>query len=306
MKILLTGASGFIGQHLLNRLQKIGTVYSFKSDLTDHDAVRTEIREVSPDIVIHLAARTEVQKSFYEQVSFSEVNYVGTVNLIEACRQLTNMPYFVFASTMEVYGWQPISDEVENTGTYSTQVVFTEDTPANPNAPYAVAKLACEKYLEYAGRAYGLDWTVIRQTNAYGRKDNDYFVTEHIISQMLRGDVCNLGYADPYRNFIYIDDLLDAWMTVIENRTACSKQLFTIGPNDPRKIKDCVNYIANKLNWNGTVNWNTKDPRHGEIWWLNSGNEKLTKLTGWKPLVSYEEGIDKTIFHWKSIITNGI
>lgn len=123
---------------------------------------------------------------------------------------------------------------------------------------------------------------------------------------MLKSDTCNLGYADPYRNFIYIDDLLDAWMTVIENRAKCSKQLFTIGPNDPRKIQDCADYIATQLKWNGTINWNTKDPRHGEIWWLNSGNEKLTNLTGWKPSVSYEEGIDKTIYHWKKIVNDGI
>jgi len=302
MKIMLTGASGFIGQHLKPRLEKLGKVYEFKSNLTDYESVNEEVKSISPDIIIHLAARTEVQKSFYEQVSFSEVNYVGTVNLIEACRKADKMPYFVFASTMEVYGWQPISDEVEHTGTYTNRVVFTEDTIPHPNAPYAVAKLGCEKYLEYAGRAYGLDWTVIRQTNAYGRKDNDYFVTEHIISQMLRGDTCNLGYAEPYRNFIYIDDLLDAWMTVIENRAACSKELFTIGPDDPRKIKDCANYIAEQLKWNGNINWDTKDPRHGEIWWLNSGNEKLTKLTGWKPLMTYEDGIDRTIFHWKNII----
>jgi len=302
MKILLTGSSGFIGQHLIARLQKIGSVVSLKSDLTDHKAVNIEIKETAPDIVIHLAARTEVQKSFYEQVSFSEVNYIGTVNLIEACSKLQNMPYFVFASTMEVYGWQPISDEIEQTNTFKIPVIFTEETQPNPNAPYAVAKYGCEKYLEYAGRAYGLEWAAIRQTNAYGRKDNDFFVTEHIISQMITGNVCNLGYAEPYRNFIYIDDLLDAWMTVIENREKCAKNIFTIGPNDPRKIKDCANYIAEQLNWNGTINWNTKDPRHGEIWWLNSGNEKLTKLTGWKPAISYSEGIDRTIYHWKSIL----
>lgn len=302
MKILLTGASGFIGQHLITRLKNIGTVYEFKSDLTDHVAAQNEVKAISPDIIVHLAARTEVQKSFYEQVSFSEVNYVGTVNLIEACRNLQKMPYFVFASTMEVYGWQPISDEIRETGTYKSSVVFTEETVPNPNAPYAVAKLACEKYLEYAGRAYGLEWSAIRQTNAYGRKDNDFFVTEHIISQMLKGDVCNLGYRDPYRNFIYIEDLLDAWETVIANREKCSKQLFTIGPNDPRKISDCANYIAEQLKWGGQINWDTKEPRHGEIWWLNSGNEKITAMTGWKPKVSYEEGIDKTIFHWKNIL----
>ena len=298
-KILLTGASGFIGQHLLPRLYKIGIVYPLTSDLTDHASVVTEVKEISPDIIIHLAARTEVQKSFYEQVSFSEVNYVGTVNLIEACRQLDNNPYFVFASTMEVYGWQPISDEVEQTGTYAKAVVFDGHTIPNPNAPYAVAKLACEKYLEYAGRAYDLNWSAIRQTNAYGRKDNDFFVTEHIISQMLTGDICNLGYKDPYRNFIYIDDLLDAWISVIENSDKCSKQIFTIGPDDPRKISDCAEYIAKQLNWEGIIRWDTKEPRHGEIWWLNSDNKKLTTATGWKPKISYEEGISRTIEHWR-------
>ena len=299
MKILITGSSGFIGQHLLPRIREIGEVCELKSDLTDHRAIRDEVKSVSPDIIVHLAARTEVQKSFYEQVSFSEVNYVGTVNLIEACRQIDPMPYFVFASTMEVYGWQPISDEVEHTGTYKDSVAFDENTVPHPNAPYAVAKLGCEKYLEYAERAYGLRWTAMRQTNCYGRKDNDFFVTEQIISQMLKGDVCNLGYSEPYRNFIYIDDLLDAWMTLITNADKCSGEIFTIGPDEPRKIKDCANYIAGQLNWKGTVNWNTKDPRYGEIWWLNSNHKKLTELTGWQPKVSYEDGIARTISHWK-------
>jgi nucleoside-diphosphate-sugar epimerase len=299
MKILITGSSGFIGQHLLPRIREIGEVYELKCDLTDHRAIRDEVKSVSPDIIVHLAARTEVQKSFYEQVSFSEVNYVGTVNLIEACRQIDPMPYFVFASTMEVYGWQPISDEVEHTGTYKDSVAFDENTVPHPNAPYAVAKFGCEKYLEYAERAYGLRWTAMRQTNCYGRKDNDFFVTEQIISQMLKGDVCNLGYAEPYRNFIYIDDLLDAWMTLITNADKCSGEIFTIGPDEPRKIKDCANYIAEQLDWKGTINWNTKDPRHGEIWWLNSNHKKLTELTGWKPKVSYEDGIARTISHWK-------
>lgn len=302
MKILLSGSSGFIGQHLTPRLANIATVHHLKSDLTDHESVTNEVAYVKPDIIVHLAARTEVQKSFYEQVSFSEVNYVGTVNLIEACRKVDPMPYFVFASTMEVYGWQPISDEVEHTGTYVNSVAFDEHTQPHPNAPYAVAKYGCEKYLEYAGRAYGLEWASFRQTNAYGRKDNDYFVTEQIISQMLKGNECNLGYSEPYRNFIYIDDLLDAWMAVIENRDSCKGNFFTIGPDDPRKIKDCAEYIATQLDWNGTINWNTKEPRHGEIYWLNSNHNLITSKTGWKPLVGYEEGVDRTIRHWKNII----
>ena len=302
MKILLTGASGFIGQHLLPRLEAIGKVHSLKSDLKNHADVTEEIKQIQPDIIVHLAARTEVQESFYEQVEFSEVNYVGTVNLIEACRQVDPMPYFVFASTMEVYGWQPISDVVQETGTYINSVAFDENTTPHPNAPYAVAKYGCEKYLEYAQRAYGLNWASFRQTNCYGRKDNDYFVTEQIISQMLRGDICNLGYSEPYRNFIYIDDLLDAWMAVITSGDKVNGNIFTIGPDDPRKIRHCADYIAEQIGWNGTINWDTKPPRHGEIWWLNSNHNLLTEKTGWTPKVSYEEGIEKTIHHWKKIV----
>ena len=123
---------------------------------------------------------------------------------------------------------------------------------------------------------------------------------------MLRGDVCNLGYAEPYRNFIYIDDLLDAWMAVIKNRNICSGNIFTIGPDDPRKIKDCANYIAEQLDWHGTINWDTKPPRHGEIYWLNSNHTLLTEKTGWIPKISYEEGIAKTIKHWKAKLGNHV
>ena len=299
MKILVTGSSGFIGKHLLPSLQDAYSVHELTSDLRDHDKVKQEVEHVQPTVVLHLAARTEVQESFYEQVSFSEINYVGTVNLIEACRQIDPMPYFVFASTMEVYGWQPISDEVEKTGTYVNSVAFDENTSPNPNAPYAVAKYGCEKYLEYASRAYGLEFSALRQTNSYGRDDNDYFVTEQIITQMLRGDTCNLGYAEPYRNFLYIDDLISAWNCVINNREQCKNKIFTLGPDDPRKIRHCADYIAQQLGWTGVINWDTKPPRHGEIYWLNSNHTLFTEATGWRPTVDYAEGVDRTIHKWK-------
>jgi len=299
MKILLTGSSGFIGSHIKPLLANIGIVHELVSDLTSHEDVRNEVTSVQPDIVIHLAARTEVQYSFYEQTSFSDVNYVGTVNLVETCRRLKKIPFFLFASTMEVYGWQPISDEVEENGIPNKFLAFDESTPVYPNAPYAVAKYACEKYIEYAGRAYGMNYAMIRQTNSYGRKDNDFFVTEHIISQMLKGNEVNLGYSEPYRNFIFIDDLLDAWMSIIENIDKINQEIFTIGPDDPRKIKDCVKLIADKLDWNGKVTWDTKPPRDGEIYWLNSNHNKLTNLTGWTPKILYDSGIEKTIEIWK-------
>lgn len=300
MRVLITGHSGFIGQHIVARLTEKHDLFLLKSDLRDHAAVRDEVLAADPEVIVHLAARTEVEKSFYEQTVFSEINYVGTVNLIEAASQLSNLKNFVFASTMEVYGWQPISDLIRD-GNESEIEVFDETTIPNPNAPYSVAKFACEKYLEYASRSYNFPYTIIRQTNAYGRKDNDFFVTEQIITQMLKNpDEINLGYGVPYRNFLYIDDLIDAWEVVIDNPDKCVGQLVCLGPNNAIRISDYVDMIAKKLNWEGKVNWNTKPSRPGEIYLLNSSNAKLTNMTGWEPKVSLSDGLDRTIEFWRT------
>jgi nucleoside-diphosphate-sugar epimerase len=209
MKIFLTGSNGFIGSHLIPFLKKNNhEIYSLKSDLLDFESVTSEVLSISPDIIVHLGARTEVEKSFYEQISFSQINYVGSINLIEAANKLKNFKNFVFASTMEVYGWQPISDEIKYNNIPKKFIAFDENTEPHPNAPYAVAKYGVEKYLEYMHRSFNFPFTAIRQTNSYGRKDNNFFVTEQIISQMIKNDKeISLGYAEPYRNFIYIDDL---------------------------------------------------------------------------------------------------
>jgi nucleoside-diphosphate-sugar epimerase len=300
MKIFLTGSSGFIGSHIFPILQKKYSVHCMESDLLDFNSVAQEIAKFKPELIVHLAARTEVEKSFYEQTSFSEVNYVGTVNLIESASKLVNKPVFLFASTMEVYGWQPVSDLIQQGNVPVALPAFDEDTIPHPNAPYAVAKFACEKYLEYAQRAYGLSYIIIRQTNSYGRKDNNFFVTEQIINQMITNDAeCNLGHGNPYRNFIYIDDLLDAWIAVIDNKDTCVNNIFTIGPDYPVQIKQHAENIAKLLEWNGVINWNTKPKRPGEIYLLNSGNAKLTKFTGWAPKVDYITGLEKTIEVWR-------
>jgi len=302
-KLLITGSSGFIGQHMLPRLQDKFEIYCLKSDLRDHKAVNKEIQSFNPDLVIHLAARTEVEQSFYQQVEFSEINYVGTVNLIESMLQCKKIPKLIFASTMEVYGWQPVSDLVRDGNIPKVIPTFDPDTTIpNPNAPYAVAKFACEKYIEYAHRSCGLQYIIVRQTNAYGRHDNNFFVTEQIITQMLdNSNQCNLGYQEPYRNFIFITDLLDAWEIMIDQFDQISNNIFTLGPNNAISIDAYAKIIAKKLNWIGKITWNTKPKRPGEIWVLNSSEEKLTKLTGWKPQVLLDNGLDKTIEIWKKI-----
>ena len=306
MKVLITGSSGFIGQALLPKLREKYEIYELVSDLTNHSDVETEVNSIKPDIIVHLAARTEVEKSFYEQISFSEINYIGTVNLIESAKTVKNLKNFVFASTMEVYGWQPISDEIQYSSTYTERVTFDENTTPNPNAPYAVAKYGCEKYLEYAHRSLGLPFTAIRQTNAYGRTDNNFFVTEAIISRMLQNpNEIDMGYAKPWRNFIYVEDLIDAWMAVIDNWNIVNTgKIFTIGPDNAINIQNYVEKIAKKLNWQGKINWNKQPNRDGEIYWLNSNHNLITQLLGWEPKISLDKGLDKTIEVWKEKYKN--
>ena len=91
----MTGSSGFIGSHLTPLLETNNELHHLKSDLLDYKAVALEVVAIAPDVIVHLAARTEVEQSFYEQITFSEVNYVGTVNLIEAAARVKNLKNFV-------------------------------------------------------------------------------------------------------------------------------------------------------------------------------------------------------------------
>ena len=304
MKVLITGLSGFIGGYLKTRLESKYEIFDLNCDLRDYNAVKSRLQDVNPDFIIHLAARTEVEQSFYEQITFSEINYVGTVNLIESAKDLPNLKLFVFSSTMETYGWQPESDLIRD-GKDSVLPVFDENTKQHPNAPYAVAKVGCELYLEYAKRAYDFPFTAFRQTNTYGRWDNDFFVVEQIITQMLKNPTeINLGYGTPYRNFLWIDDLINLYETVLDTPDKAQGEIFCTGPDNAISIETLVDKIAKKIGWAGKVNWHTKPKRHGEIYVLNSTHAKAEQLLGWRPTVDLEEGLDRTIEIWRQKIQN--
>lgn len=307
MRVLVTGISGFIGQYLAKYLleheydvhglyeheasfsKNPDEVIKHVASLTDFTAIDDLVEELQPDFVIHLAAKTEVAHSFENYLQVSQVNYVGTVNLAEANRKYNdNLKLFIMASTMEAYGLQPpkLLTDAEP---------FTEKTPQHPMAPYSVAKMAAEHYLEYMSYAYALPFCILRQTNAYGRTDNDFFVMERIVSQMMEGTVCNLGEPDPVRNFIYIDDLVNLYGVVLNNIIGSLGQTFVTGPANGIRIEDLANLIAKKLDWDGEIHWRTIPKRPGEIYYLNSNPEKAKRLLGWEPKVSLEEGIDKLI-----------
>lgn len=310
MKVLITGISGFIGsylaEHLLTEGHEVaglmrqtnrmnfpavarlrGRAELHYGSLTDLSAVTQALREFRPDAICHLGAITPVAYSFDHPHEVTETNYLGTINLAEAAlKHCPNLKRFIFASSMETYGFQ------------NKREAFIETDESRPACPYAVAKVAGEKYLQYLHYAHQFPAVAFRQTNAYGRKENDYFVVEAIITQMLKGKEVNLGDPRPIRNFIFIDDLVALYSAMLMTDADVSGQVFNTGPDNGISIDSLADLCKTMTGWRGKINWNTRPRRPGEIFYLNSSNQKVTQALGWKPRVDMISGIARTSEIW--------
>lgn len=305
-RILLTGASGFIGSHVLPRLVKHET-YSLErytttryahgfprtvktvfADLRDAHTVRGVVRQVRPDIVIHLASISPVTYSYDHPQEVIEASLTATVNLAETClREVPHFKQFLFASTSETYGNGPVPK--------------TEDTPQSPNSPYAVGKLAAEKYLLYMQDAYDFPVTVLRPFNTYGRKRDKHFVVEKIVVQMLTGGEVLLGDPEPIRDLLYVDDHVDAYLTCLENERAIG-QVFNICTGRGVRIRDLVVLVANIAGFEGEIVWSTVPSRPLDIEVLVGSCAKAQRELDWSPRVALEEGLVRTVAYWRTQI----
>lgn len=314
-RLLITGISGFIGNSLaekaieegyevagiirqsyryndaINRMK--GSVKLYEGSITDYAKIINIVNDFMPDYVAHLGAITPVSYSFEHPWEVTNTNYIGTINITEALKQFCpNLKKLIFASSMETYGDQPEYHKLLKP--------FNEDTPQMAACPYACAKIASEKYIKYLYYAYRFPGISLRQTNTYGRRDNDYFVIEAFITQMLKNpDKVSFGNPEPIRNFLYIDDLIDLYLMLFKTNESLNGESFTIGPANGLTIGELADMIADKLDWHGHINWYTREIRDGEIYYLNSDNDKITRMIGWKPKITLDEGLDKTISFWR-------
>jgi len=310
MKVFVTGITGFIGSYLAQALLKEGhevaglmrqtnrlnypsvaklrgQVEFHYGSLTDLSAVSQALREFRPDAICHLGAITPVAYSFDHPHEVTETNYLGTINLAEsALKHCPNLKRFIFASSMETYGFQ------------SKREPFIETDESRPACPYAVAKVAGEKYLQYLHYAHQFPAVAFRQTNAYGRKENDYFVVEAIITQMLKGGDVNLGDPRPVRNFIYIDDLVKLYVDTLTTNNNVNGEVFNTGPDNGVTIAKLADICKQIIGWSGNINWNTRPRRPGEIFYLNSSNDKVTDFVGWEPETKLVDGLARTVEIW--------
>lgn len=217
-KLFITGCTGFVGSHLVDKLlEKNHEIYALCRRVTDRiptlpkdvniiwgdiiDSIflKKTIKSISPEIVIHLAAPSSVYYSHSHPQENIEVTVIGTINLQKACENLYDLDKFIFAGTSEEYGNQ-------------TNFPIKENACLFPNQPYAIAKVAADQYLNYCKEAYGFPTVIMRPFNTYGRRRNFTFVTETIIHQMLIKyidaitDKVILGDPYPIRDLMYIDD----------------------------------------------------------------------------------------------------
>lgn len=307
MKILLTGTSGFIGQHLVDRLltnegieiwglerymtarwvmgqhSSVNTVFA---DLTDYAAVKKAVKEVSPDYVIHLAAISPVAYSYDHPQEVTEVDYLGTINLAEAClHEVPHIKQFIFASTTEIFG--------------NAELPFVETTESRANSPYACAKYAATKYLEYMHEAYEFPVTICIPCNTYGRKDNTHFFVEKCISQMLNGSVVKLGDPDVRRDLMYVDDHVSAYLSCLQNQNAIG-QRFIFSTGKAHALVDVVEIIKKHTSFTGKVLWNQIPKRPLDIIEIRTDPTKARQLLGWRANVQLDAGIKQTVDHWRT------
>jgi len=308
-RVLITGTTGFIGKALLECLPKdkyeIHTLERYvtgrytldqnkniirhHANLLDYAHVRHIISEVKPNIVVHLASISAVSFSYDHPIEVSEVNYVGSVNLAEACyREAPEFKQFIAAGTSEEYG-MTLTDAKHK---------LTEDSQLKPNSPYAVAKAAFQHYLEYMGLAYNFPYTIMRPFNTYGRKDNNHFFIERTITQMLSQDKVYLGDPTAVRDWLYVDDHVNGYLKALGNKKAIG-EIINICTGKGYTTKETADLIAKLTQFKGQILWHSTPKRPLDAQYLIGGNTKARKLLDWKPKYGLDAGLRLTIAHWR-------
>jgi dTDP-glucose 4,6-dehydratase len=309
-KILVTGATGFIGSHLIPQLLKKGyDVFALEryvtqryakykecktvfGDIRSHFIVQKIIREVVPDVVIHLASVSPVSYSFDHPYEVLDTNLYGTINLAESClREQPDFKLFLFASTSEVYGF--CNDNPK-----------TEESKPVPNSPYSVSKYACEHYLRYLNKTFDFPMVILRNFNTFGRRENYHFLIEKSIVQMLSGESCCLGDPNPVRDFMYVEDHVNSYLTCLERASVSIGETFNFCTGRGVSIKEVVDKIADLIGFNRVkrqkiISWDAIPSRPSDIQVLVGSYDKARRILGWQPKWALEEGLKETISYWK-------
>lgn len=311
-KILVSGADGFIGSHLVESLVHLGynvkafTLYnSFnkwgwldsldKSVLSEIEVFSGDIRDPygvknameGCDTVLHLAALIAIPYSYHSPDTYIDTNIKGTLNVLQAARSL-NVERIIHTSTSEVYGTARF-------------VPITEEHPLQGQSPYSASKIGADQLAYSFYSSFELPVITIRPFNTYGPRQSARAVIPTIITQLANGlDVLKLGSIHPTRDFNYVQDTVDGFIAALKAENAFGETI-NLGSNFEISIGDTVNVIAELMNKSITIETDDKRlrPKDSEVERLWADNKKAADMLHWKPkyggLEGFKAGLSKTI-----------
>jgi len=307
-KLLITGAGGFIGSHLVERLVGLGATtrafvrYNSRNnwgllellpgdklkeieiipgDLRDSHAVRDAARDA--DMIFHLGSLIAIPYSYIHPREAIETNIMGTLNILMAARE-NGIEKVIHTSTSEVYG----------TAQY---VPIDEKHPLQGQSPYSASKTGADMIAESFYRSFNVPVATIRPFNTYGPRQSARAVIPTIISQALTGEQVRLGSLHPTRDYTYVDDVVEAFIKVAESPKSIGK-VINIGSNFEMSIGDIAKKILSiigKDNIAIVTDERRIRPEKSEVERLWCDNTRAKNILGWQPGTSFDTGLRKTI-----------
>jgi NAD dependent epimerase/dehydratase len=306
-KVLITGAGGFIGTHLTEKLVSEGAsvrafvrynsrgdpgllrqlpastlaqIEIFPGDLRDAQMVEQAV--AGCQTVFHLGAIISIPYSYHDPYAVAETNFLGTMNMLMACKK-GNVERLVHTSTSEVYGT-------------AQQVPINETHPLQGQSPYSASKIGADKLAESFYCAYELPVVTVRPFNTFGPRQSARAVIPVIITQALASQKIRLGNLDTTRDFTYVSDTVAGFMKAAEAEGVEGKT-FNLGTGQEIRIGDLAQMIIQKVNPAIELDIDPQRLRPGksEVFRLISDNSLARSSIGWRPEVSFEQGIDLTI-----------
>jgi NAD dependent epimerase/dehydratase len=307
-KVLVTGADGFIGSHLVERLlaegcqvkafvyynsfnswgwldtfnkQTLSQIEIFSGDVRDPHGVREAVKGV--DVVFHLAALIAIPYSYYSPESYVDTNIKGTLNILQACRDL-NVEKLLVTSTSEVYG----------TALY---VPIDEKHPRQGQSPYSATKIGADSLADSFYRSFNLPVTIVRPFNTYGPRQSARAVIPTIITQLLNGaEQIKLGALHPTRDLLFVKDTANGFVEIAKSEKTNGQEI-NIATQDEISILDLAEKLISLINPKAQI---VSDdvrlrPDKSEVERLLGSNQKIKELTDWTPNFTLEQGLLQTI-----------
>ena len=308
MKVLVTGADGFIGSHLVECLVNKGyqvrafvyynsfntwgwldtisheimkNVEIFQGDIRDPNGVEEAMKDV--EAVFHLAALIAIPFSYHSPDTYVDTNIKGTLNVLQAARKLGTKRVLI-TSTSEVYG----------TAQY---VPIDEKHPFQGQSPYSATKIGADRLAESFYRSFQLPVTIVRPFNTYGPRQSARAVIPTIITQLLAGkSEIKLGSLTPTRDFNYVKDTANGFVSIYESDKTIGEEI-NIATQKEISIGELAKELIRQINPKAMIVCDEQRlrPEKSEVNRLLGCNEKIMRLTEWKPQYTFEEGLAETI-----------